>query len=172
MVRQEDSAETARPVPVALPSLRLLPSVDDQGFDGISAAVADLARGHAPEFSGERIALTSGATHDSAVSDVLNTSEDGAVYWGPIDNDSARSKAAKETLIIDQWECIQCGTCVENTDAVFALPDDCKASVFKQTGAMDLIQDAIDACPVTCIQWTADPDSFEQLNDHMGQKLA
>jgi len=115
--------------------------------------------------------LTSGAKNDSAVTDVVNTAEDGAQFWGPIDNDSARSKAVGETLIIDQWECIQCGTCVENTDAVFALPDDCKASVFNQEGPMDLIQDAIDACPVTCIQWTDDPDSYDQINDHEGKSL-
>jgi ferredoxin len=134
--------------------------------------VASLAHGKAPEFSGERIALTSGATHDSAVSDIVNTADDGETYWGPIDNDSARSKASGETLIIDQWECIQCGTCVENTDSVFTLPDDSKASVINQTGPMDLIQDAIDACPVTCIQWTTEPDSFEQLNDHLGAELS
>lgn len=147
-------------------------SSNGDSLDGIAAAVASLAHGQAPAVTTDRIALTSGAKNDSAVQDVLNTAEDGAAYWGPIDNDSARSKAAGETLIIDQWECIQCGTCVENTDAVFALPDDCKASVFNQEGPMDLIQDAIDACPVTCISWTKEPDSFEQLNDHEGNKLA
>ena len=32
-----------------------------------------------------------------------------------------------------------------------------------------LIQDAIDACPVTCIHWSADPNEFEQLNDSAGK---
>jgi len=141
-------------------------------LEGLSAAVASLAQGNAPELSRDRVALTSGAKNDSAVRDVLNLAEDGIQFWGPIDNDSARSKADGETLIIDQWECIQCGTCVENTDAVFALPDDSKAAVFNQEGPMDLIQDAIDACPVTCIKWTAEPDSFEQINDHEGRELS
>ena len=36
---------------------------------------------------------------------------------------------------------------------------------------MDSIQDAIDACPVTCIHWTEDPGQFQQLNDATGHKL-
>ena len=60
---------------------------------------------------------------------------------------------------IDQHECISCGTCVEQTEDVFYLGEDdksgeeVKAEVLKQEGPMDLIQDAIDACPVTCIHW-------------------
>ena len=56
-------------------------------------------------------------------------------------------------LAIDQWECISCGTCVEQTDKVFYLPNDEKATPIAQDGPMDLIQDAIDECPVTCISW-------------------
>ena len=151
--------------------LSLLSETDCEELAGVSAMVANLAHGHAPDVVIDRVVLTSGAKNDSAVVDVLNTAEDGEIYWGPIDNESARAKASGETLIIDQWECIQCGTCVENTDATFALPDDSKASVFNQEGPMDLIQDAIDACPVTCIHWTPEPDSFEQLNDHEGNTL-
>jgi ferredoxin len=57
---------------------------------------------------------------------------------------------------------------VENTDAVFQLPDDSKAVVVRQEGDMTLVQDAIDACPVTCIHWTENPDEYEQLNDADG----
>jgi ferredoxin len=96
---------------------------------------------------------------------------DGKAFWGPIDNDSARAKAAGEKLIIDQIECIHCGTCVENTAAVFVLPNDSKAVVYRQEGPMDLIQDAIDACPVTCIHWTEDEGRFPQINDAEGNKL-
>jgi len=101
----------------------------------------------------------------------LQTAEDGEHYWGNIDNESARAKARDEQLIIDQWECISCGTCVENTDAVFFLPDEAKAVVTQQAGDMALIQDAIDACPVTCIHWTDTPAEFEQLNDADGKPL-
>lgn len=91
-----------------------------------------------------------GETYDSEV----RIAEDGVAFWGPIDNDSARAKAAQETLDIDRDECIGCGTCVEHIDTVFFLNDDeGKAYVIAQEGAMDRIEDAIDACPVTCISW-------------------
>lgn len=89
----------------------------------------------------------------------LNTAEDGAQFVGPVDNESSRAKAEGLVLSIDQEECISCGTCVEQTEDVFFLGEDdksgdeVKAEVIKQEGPMDLIQDAIDACPVTCIEW-------------------
>jgi len=115
------------------------------------------------------VSATSGANthHNEEIHETL----DGQQHWGPIDNDSARSKARGEMLVIDQWECISCGTCVENTDAVFLLPDDAKAVVTHQEGDMTLIQDAIDACPVTCIHWTDEPATFEQLNDAAGKPI-
>ena len=103
---------------------------------------------------------------------IIRIAADGVAYWGPLDNASARARAAGQKLVIDQPECISCGTCVEQTDVVFVLPDDAKAVPKAQEGPMDSIQDAIDACPVTCIHWTADPGQFEQLNDLTGAKLA
>tara|TARA_B100000530_G_C15843187_1_gene442197 strand:- start:402 stop:947 length:546 start_codon:yes stop_codon:yes gene_type:complete len=113
------------------------------------------------------VSATSGAA-PVVTSDKLSKSADGQSYWGPVDNESARAKAEGKNLIIDQWECISCGTCVENTDAVFHLPDDAKAVVVQQEGDMTLVQDAIDACPVTCIHWTDNPEEYEQLNDAEG----
>jgi ferredoxin len=117
-----------------------------------------------------QVKATSGNQRTSTAQ-AIHTAEDGTSYWGLTDNESSRAKAAGQTLIIDQWECISCGTCVENTDAVFALPDDAKAVPTAQEGDMELIQDAIDACPVTCIHWSEDPTTFEQLNDADGNLL-
>ena len=83
----------------------------------------------------------------------INYTADGVPFIGPVDNESSRAKAVGKVLTIDQWECISCGTCVEQTADVFTLPGEAKAEVLKQEGPMDLIQDAIDACPVTCISW-------------------
>ncbi len=115
------------------------------------------------------VSATSGAP--TTVSGALHLAADGEQYWGPVDNECSRSKAQGDTLIIDQWDCISCGTCVENTDAVFVLPDDAKAVVLQQHGDMTLIQDAIDACPVTCIHWETDSDAYEQLNDAEGRPI-
>ncbi len=77
----------------------------------------------------------------------------GGEYRGPVDNESARARAAGKTLVIDEAECIGCGTCIEYAETVFALKDDAKATVLTQDGPMDMVQATIEACPVTCIHW-------------------
>ena len=117
------------------------------------------------------VQATSGGTASDYGNVEINQAEDGEEYWGTIDNESSRAKALGHQLVIDQWECITCGTCVENTDAVFVLPDDSRAATISQEGDMELIQDAIDACPVTCIHWTEDPSEYEQINDSEGNPI-
>jgi len=58
-------------------------------------------------------------------------------------------------VYIDEEECIGCGTCEEICDEVFKLNEDTdKAEVIKaEGGPEDLIQEAIDSCPVECIHW-------------------
>jgi ferredoxin len=71
-----------------------------------------------------------------------------------VENESVLAKASGLRLTIDRNECIGCGTCVEHEEGVFHLNDgEGKAYVVRQEGLMDGIQDAIDACPVTCISW-------------------
>ena len=58
------------------------------------------------------------------------------------------------TMIIDQDECISCGACVDTCPEVFRMNDDNLAEVYKADGASEEeIQDAIESCPVSCIQW-------------------
>ncbi len=90
----------------------------------------------------------------------LQRAADGTPYLGPLDNDSSRAKAAGHVLTVDPVACISCGTCVEHTDHVFHLPDEGTAIPRVQDGPMDLVQDAIDACPVTCIAWVP-PDEAQ-----------
>jgi ferredoxin len=58
-------------------------------------------------------------------------------------------------VYIDEDECIGCGSCEEICPEVFKLDEDTeKAEVIKpQGGPGDLIQEAIDTCPVSCIHW-------------------
>jgi ferredoxin len=58
-------------------------------------------------------------------------------------------------VYIDEEECIGCGTCEEICDEVFRLNEETdKAEVIKpEGGPEDLIQEAIDSCPVECIHW-------------------
>ena len=58
-------------------------------------------------------------------------------------------------VLIDEEECIGCGSCEEICPEVFVLNEDTeKAEVINpEGGPEDLIEEAIDACPVECIQW-------------------
>jgi len=58
-------------------------------------------------------------------------------------------------VLIDEEECIGCGSCEEICPEVFALNEDTEmAEVIKpEGGPEDLIEEAIEACPVECIQW-------------------
>jgi ferredoxin len=60
-----------------------------------------------------------------------------------------------KAVYIDEEECIGCGSCVEICPEVFQMQEgDEKAQVIKsEVGPEDLIQEAIDTCPVSCIHW-------------------
>ena len=57
--------------------------------------------------------------------------------------------------IIDEEECIGCGSCVELCPEVFKMNEDKeKAEVFlPEGGSKACIEEAIDTCPVSCIHW-------------------
>lgn len=58
-------------------------------------------------------------------------------------------------VFIEEDVCIACGMCEEICPEVFRLDDEeMVAKVIKpEGGPQDLIQDAIDSCPVSCIHW-------------------
>lgn len=60
-----------------------------------------------------------------------------------------------KTVWVNEDECISCGLCVDNVPDVFRFAGNGKAEVYDPQGAPeDTIQkEAIDICPVSCIQW-------------------
>ncbi|MGW8160666.1 MAG: ferredoxin [Desulfobulbales bacterium] len=54
---------------------------------------------------------------------------------------------------IDQDECIGCGTCEEICPEVFSLNNDTEKAevIMPEGGPEDLIEEAIDSCPASCI---------------------
>lgn len=61
----------------------------------------------------------------------------------------------EKTPWVDKDECIGCELCVSNYPDVFRMDDDGKAECFNASGATEaeIQSEAIDACPVSCIQW-------------------
>ena len=58
-------------------------------------------------------------------------------------------------VYVDEEECIGCGSCEEICPDVFVLNEDTeKAEVINHEGGPeDLIEEAVEACPVECIHW-------------------
>ena len=60
-------------------------------------------------------------------------------------------------LSINQEECIGCGLCTEIAPEVFRLNNEGVSEIINPEGAEESkIQEAIDECPVECIQWVKD----------------
>jgi ferredoxin len=60
-----------------------------------------------------------------------------------------------KAVYLDAEECIGCGSCVEICPEVFQMQEgEEKALVIKPAGGPeDLVQEAMDTCPVSCIHW-------------------
>ncbi len=57
-------------------------------------------------------------------------------------------------LFVDQDACICCNLCADSVPDVFRMNAEGVAEAYDPLGASeDVIQEAIDACPVACIHW-------------------
>ena len=70
-------------------------------------------------------------------------------------------KLREKAVWVDERKCIGCTYCSSVATNTFAMePDQGRARAFRQDGdSAELIQEAIDTCPVDCIEWV----SFEEL---------
>ena len=71
-------------------------------------------------------------------------------------------KLRERAVWVDERKCIGCTYCSSVATNTFAMePEQGRARAFRQDGDSDeLIQEAIDTCPVDCIDWV----SFEDLS--------
>tara|TARA_B100000965_G_C19112815_1_gene549818 strand:- start:168 stop:587 length:420 start_codon:yes stop_codon:yes gene_type:complete len=71
-------------------------------------------------------------------------------------------KLREKAVWVDERKCIGCTYCGSVATNTFAMePDQGRARAFRQDGdSKELIQEAIDTCPVDCIEWVP----FEDLN--------
>ncbi|KAK9093012.1 hypothetical protein Syun_027923 [Stephania yunnanensis] len=60
----------------------------------------------------------------------------------------------KDHVFVDEFSCIGCKNCTNVAPDVFGIEEDFgRARVCNQAGKPDLVQQAIDSCPVDCIHW-------------------
>ncbi|KAJ4780633.1 Chaperone protein dnaJ [Rhynchospora pubera] len=64
--------------------------------------------------------------------------------------------ATKDHAFVDEFSCIGCKNCANICPDVFQIEEDFgRARVQCQSGNPNLIQEAIESCPVDCIHWTS-----------------
>ncbi|XAR49531.1 hypothetical protein NMG60_11032766 [Bertholletia excelsa] len=62
----------------------------------------------------------------------------------------------KDHAFVDEFSCIGCKNCASVAPEVFGIEEDFgRARVYSQRGNPELVQQAIDSCPVDCIHWTS-----------------
>ncbi|KAL4390466.1 hypothetical protein AHAS_Ahas03G0147900 [Arachis hypogaea] len=62
----------------------------------------------------------------------------------------------KDHAFVDEFSCIGCKNCANVAPDVFSIEEDFgRARVYSQCGNPELVQQAIDTCPVDCIHWTS-----------------
>ncbi|KAG6526924.1 chaperone protein dnaJ C76, chloroplastic-like [Zingiber officinale] len=75
-----------------------------------------------------------------------------ATAMNPFLDDSA----PKDHTFVDEFCCIGCKNCANVAPDVFKIEEDFgRARVCSQSGNLNLVQEAIDTCPVDCIHWTS-----------------
>ena len=82
----------------------------------------------------------------------------------------------EKAIWVDEAECIGCQYCVHVASNTFIVDEDLgRSRVVRQNGDnLDIVQEAIDTCPVDCIHWVdfEDLDSLDaSLNRDMFQSL-
>jgi ferredoxin len=58
-------------------------------------------------------------------------------------------------VVIDEEACIGCSSCVELCPEIFQMNEDKEKAevILPEGGSEECIEEAIDTCPVSCIQW-------------------
>ncbi|GAB4824861.1 hypothetical protein Ancab_007729 [Ancistrocladus abbreviatus] len=62
----------------------------------------------------------------------------------------------KDHVFVDEFSCIGCKNCANVAPDVFNIEEDFgRARAYNQCGNPNLVQQAVDTCPVDCIHWTS-----------------
>ncbi|KAF3443996.1 hypothetical protein FNV43_RR13686 [Rhamnella rubrinervis] len=139
--------------------LGLLP---DATPDQIKKAYYNCMKACHPDLSGEDPETTNFCMFINEIYEVLSDPVQRMIYdeihgyaltaINPFLDDSS----PKDHVFVDEFSCIGCKNCANVACDVFAIEEDFgRARAYSQFGNPELVQQAIDSCPVDCIHWTS-----------------
>ena len=80
----------------------------------------------------------------------------------------------RDKVFVDEYTCIGCKMCVNVCPGTFAIEDEYGRSRVMSQGedGEDMVQEAIDTCPVDCIHWVSGPQLalLEKVMEQMERK--
>ncbi|KAG2600456.1 hypothetical protein PVAP13_5KG522200 [Panicum virgatum] len=77
-------------------------------------------------------------------------------YAATATNPFLDDSAPQDHVFVDEFSCIGCKNCANVCSKVFQIEEDFgRARVYDQSGDIELIEEAIESCPVDCIHWTS-----------------
>ncbi|XP_062206753.1 chaperone protein dnaJ C76, chloroplastic-like [Phragmites australis] len=77
-------------------------------------------------------------------------------YVATATNPFLDGSAPRDHVFVDEFSCIGCKNCANVCSKVFQIEEDFgRARVYDQSGNTEMIQEAIESCPVDCIHWTS-----------------
>ncbi|XP_065852090.1 chaperone protein dnaJ C76, chloroplastic [Euphorbia lathyris] len=148
--------------PVAEDYYAVLGLLPDATQDQIKKAYYNCMKACHPDLSGDDPDTTNFCMFINEVYAVLSDPVQKMVYdeihgyaltaINPFLDDSS----SKDHAFVDEFSCIGCKNCVNVNPDVFSIEEDFgRARVYNQCGNGELVQQAIESCPVDCIHWTS-----------------
>lgn len=169
-VTAEDSAATDAIADDYYAVLGLLP---DATPEQIKKAYYNCMKACHPDLSGNDLETTNFCMFINEVYAVLSDPVERMVYdeihgysltaTNPFLDDSC----PKDHVFVDEFSCIGCKNCANMAPKVFKIEEDFgRARVYSQCGINELVQQAIESCPVDCIHQTS-AQQLSLLEDEM-----
>ncbi|KAK4255671.1 hypothetical protein QN277_008643 [Acacia crassicarpa] len=161
-VTAEDSASSTLPDFIADDYYAVLGLLPDATPEQIKKAYYKCMKACHPDLSGDDPETTNFCMFINDVYEVLSDPVQRMVYdeihgysltsINPFLDDSS----PKDHVFVDEFSCIGCKNCANVASDVFAIEEDYgRARANSQCGKTELVQQAIDSCPVDCIHWTS-----------------
>ncbi|KAM2016657.1 hypothetical protein ACFX16_047046 [Malus domestica] len=138
-------------------------AVADDYYSVLGLAYYNCMKACHPDLSGDNPDTTNFCIFINEVYEVLSDPVQRMVYdeihgyaLTPI-NPFLDDSASRDHAFVDEFSCIGCKNCASVAPPdVFGIEEDFgRARVYSQFGNVDLVQRAIDSCPVDCIHWTS-----------------